>query len=250
MLSILRGKSQEEEVKTAEEALAILERGWTLVAKEIVWPERKQFFQSSQPENGVTFREQALEPIPRIVYDCCSAKTDGVWRMICIVVCGRSDRLCADIARRERDRAGEGGVYKRQVSFCGLGRVGEGGKDRQWRGSAEGEYFHQLWVIRVGWLVSPGWFPCPSLLSLGNVINALSDERRKKDLPLRDPKSATFVPYRDSKLTRVLQVSVQIFHPNISSKYFVSTKKIFSKCWGTNGKNVLKNRGWNLNVIF
>jgi hypothetical protein len=38
---------------------------------------------------------------------------------------------------------------------------------------------------------------CPGLLELGNVINALTEGTRRKH-----------VPYRNSKLTRVLQVCV------------------------------------------
>lgn len=36
------------------------------------------------------------------------------------------------------------------------------------------------------------------LLALGNVISALGDEKKRKE--------GAFVPYRDSKLTRLLQV--------------------------------------------
>lgn len=39
---------------------------------------------------------------------------------------------------------------------------------------------------------------CQGLLALGNVVNALGDDRPEK--------KATHVPYRQSKLTRLLQV--------------------------------------------
>lgn len=44
------------------------------------------------------------------------------------------------------------------------------------------------------------------LLALGNVINALADDRRKEKV---------HVPYRDSKLSRLLQVKQSI------STYFI-----------------------------
>lgn len=40
------------------------------------------------------------------------------------------------------------------------------------------------------------------LLALGNVISALGDEKKRKE--------GVHVPYRDSKLTRLLQVRVNI----------------------------------------
>lgn len=41
------------------------------------------------------------------------------------------------------------------------------------------------------------------LLSLGNVISALGDEKKRKE--------GGHVPYRDSKLTRLLQVDIKIY---------------------------------------
>lgn len=41
------------------------------------------------------------------------------------------------------------------------------------------------------------------LLALGNVISALGDEKKRRE--------GGHVPYRDSKLTRLLQVSSPIF---------------------------------------
>ena len=47
-------------------------------------------------------------------------------------------------------------------------------------------------------LFSPGVHINKGLLALGNVISALGDEKKRKD--------GAHVPYRDSKLTRLLQV--------------------------------------------
>lgn len=57
------------------------------------------------------------------------------------------------------------------------------GSERQTKTAAEGQ------TLEEGKLINK------SLSALGNVVNALTDGR------------STFVPYRDSKLTRVLQVS-------------------------------------------
>lgn len=45
------------------------------------------------------------------------------------------------------------------------------------------------------------------LLALGNVISALGDEKKRKE--------GAFVPYRDSKLTRLLQVWILVCHKHI-----------------------------------
>ena len=50
---------------------------------------------------------------------------------------------------------------------------------------------------------SPGVHINKGLLALGNVISALGDEKKRKD--------GAHVPYRDSKLTRLLQV-LFVFH--------------------------------------
>lgn len=46
----------------------------------------------------------------------------------------------------------------------------------------------------------PGIHINKGLLALGNVISALSDERKRRDMG--------HIPYRDSKLTRLLQDSL------------------------------------------
>ena len=48
------------------------------------------------------------------------------------------------------------------------------------------------------------------LLALGNVISALGDEKKRKE--------GAHVPYRDSKLTRLLQV--KFFSPNSTNVAF------------------------------
>ena len=47
-------------------------------------------------------------------------------------------------------------------------------------------------------LLTPGVHINKGLLALGNVISALGDEKKRKE--------GAHVPYRDSKLTRLLQV--------------------------------------------
>ena len=52
--------------------------------------------------------------------------------------------------------------------------------------------FHKGTVLQTGVHINKG------LLALGNVISALGDEKKRKE--------GVHVPYRDSKLTRLLQV--------------------------------------------
>ena len=59
------------------------------------------------------------------------------------------------------------------------------GSERQKKTKADGERLKEGININMG------------LLSLGNVISALGDEKRGPD---------SHIPYRDSKLTRLLQV--------------------------------------------
>lgn len=53
-------------------------------------------------------------------------------------------------------------------------------------------------------LLSPGIHINRGLLSLGNVISALGDEKKRKE--------GGHVPYRDSKLTRLLQVMTFLYN--------------------------------------
>ena len=61
------------------------------------------------------------------------------------------------------------------------------GSERQKKTKADGERLKEGININMG------------LLSLGNVISALGDEKRGPD---------SHIPYRDSKLTRLLQVRI------------------------------------------
>ena len=70
------------------------------------------------------------------------------------------------------------------------------GSERQKKTKADGERLKEGININMG------------LLSLGNVISALGDEKRGPD---------SHIPYRDSKLTRLLQVT----HFSISMDYFI-----------------------------
>jgi hypothetical protein len=53
-----------------------------------------------------------------------------------------------------------------------------------------------MYLVAIGIHINRG------LLALGNVISALGDEKKRKE--------GAFVPYRDSKLTRLLQVCIII----------------------------------------
>ena len=64
------------------------------------------------------------------------------------------------------------------------------GSERQKKTKADGERLKEGININMG------------LLSLGNVISALGDEKRGPD---------SHIPYRDSKLTRLLQVCIDWF---------------------------------------
>jgi kinesin family protein 4/21/27 len=55
-----------------------------------------------------------------------------------------------------------------------------------------------MYLVPVGIHINRG------LLALGNVISALGDEKKRKE--------GAFVPYRDSKLTRLLQVCIVILY--------------------------------------
>ena len=66
-----------------------------------------------------------------------------------------------------------------------LSQVDLAGSERQKKTKADGERLKEGININMG------------LLALGNVISALGDEKRGPD---------SHIPYRDSKLTRLLQV--------------------------------------------
>ena len=57
-------------------------------------------------------------------------------------------------------------------------------------------------MILFFYLVAIGIHINRGLLALGNVISALGDDKKRKE--------GAFVPYRDSKLTRLLQVCTLI----------------------------------------
>ena len=72
------------------------------------------------------------------------------------------------------------------------------GSERQKKTKADGERLKEGININMG------------LLALGNVISALGDEKRGPD---------SHIPYRDSKLTRLLQVrSVPKIRPELLDK--------------------------------
>ena len=67
------------------------------------------------------------------------------------------------------------------------------GSERLAKTGAEGKQLKEGISINLG------------LLALGNVINTLADDKKRKLAEAAG--GAQFVPYRDSKLTRILQVS-------------------------------------------
>ena len=76
-----------------------------------------------------------------------------------------------------------------------LSQVDLAGSERQKKTKADGERLKEGININMG------------LLALGNVISALGDEKRGPD---------SHIPYRDSKLTRLLQVSsVLLIRPEL-----------------------------------
>ena len=76
-----------------------------------------------------------------------------------------------------------------------LFKVDLAGSERQKKTKADGERLKEGININMG------------LLALGNVISALGDEKRGPD---------SHIPYRDSKLTRLLQVrSVLLIRPEL-----------------------------------
>ena len=79
-----------------------------------------------------------------------------------------------------------------------LFKVDLAGSERQKKTKADGERLKEGININMG------------LLALGNVISALGDEKRGPD---------SHIPYRDSKLTRLLQVrSVLLIRPELLYK--------------------------------
>ena len=75
------------------------------------------------------------------------------------------------------------------------------GSERQKKTKVDGERLKEGININMG------------LLALGNVISALGDEKRGPD---------SHIPYRDSKLTRLLQVrSVLLIRPELIGSYFM-----------------------------
>ena len=81
-------------------------------------------------------------------------------------------------------------THSKEVRRCKFHFVDLAGSERAKRTGAQG---HQL---KEGIDINKG------LLALGNVISALGDEQRK---------GKVYVPYRVSKLTRMLQVRHRIF---------------------------------------
>lgn len=60
----------------------------------------------------------------------------------------------------------------------------------------------------------PGIHINKGLLALGNVISALGDEKKRKE--------GGHVPYRDSKLTRLLQASFKLNHSTYSKMFCIN----------------------------
>ena len=92
----------------------------------------------------------------------------------------------ADGSNAENHSIPEGGSVLTKTVISRLNFVDLAGSERIKRTKAEGQRLKEGININSG------------LLALGNVISALGDEKRK----------ATHVPYRDSKLTRILQDSL------------------------------------------
>jgi kinesin family protein 4/21/27 len=72
-----------------------------------------------------------------------------------------------------------------------------------------------MYLVPIGIHINRG------LLALGNVISALGDEKKRKE--------GAFVPYRDSKLTRLLQVCIVMLYFYTISPYFKPETEIW-KC--------------------
>jgi hypothetical protein len=81
-------------------------------------------------------------------------------------------------------------IHSREVRNCKFHFVDLAGSERAKRTGAQGQQMKEGIDINKG------------LLALGNVISALGDEQKK---------GKAHVPYRDSKLTRMLQVSNETF---------------------------------------
>jgi len=65
----------------------------------------------------------------------------------------------------------------------------------------------------IFFLLSKGIHINRGLLALGNVISALGDEKKRKE--------GVHVPYRDSKLTRLLQVRVTFWLDVINKAQYI-----------------------------
>jgi hypothetical protein len=88
----------------------------------------------------------------------------------------------------------DGETEVRESTLSKIHFVDLAGSERLAKTGAEGKHMKEGISINLG------------LLALGNVINTLADDKKRKaadaaGVPL-------FVPYRDSKLTRILQVSL------------------------------------------
>ncbi|KAL3674639.1 hypothetical protein V7S43_000580 [Phytophthora oleae] len=98
----------------------------------------------------------------------------------------RSHAICTIVMEHHDVRAAEGGTETR---FSKFHLVDLAGSERVRRTNSEGARFKEGVNINRG------------LLALGNVINALCERRRTSS-------STAHIPYRDSKLTRLLQDSL------------------------------------------
>lgn len=98
----------------------------------------------------------------------------------------------------ERKMADSDRAEIQEVRKCKFHFVDLAGSERAKRTGAQGQQLKEGIDINKG------------LLALGNVISALGDEQKR---------GKVFVPYRDSKLTRMLQVSTSYYCPCVERLY-------------------------------
>jgi hypothetical protein len=97
-------------------------------------------------------------------------------------------------------------VHGNRVENGKLCLVDLAGSERQARTNAGGSLSQQ--TLEEGKLINK------SLSTLGNVVSALTATASESNQPQSSKKAGGHVPYRDSKLTRVLQVTVHTdLHP-------------------------------------